>query len=119
MRTPWLLPVVVLALLASPLAAVLCAAGACAVVERAESHCAMARDGGGTAIAAARADCCSDVAPLDPATAVQGLQVASWSIGAAASVTTAPPPAVTAHEPEAVAARGPNELLHRLGALLL
>lgn len=120
MRPLWLLPVLALALLASPLAAVLCAAGACAAEAAVESHCAMAREDAGTAVAAARIECCTDVAPLDPATAAHGPQVVAWPAAGGTAATPAPPAVPAANEPQAAVARsGPNERLHRLGALLL
>ena len=121
MRFRSLPPVLLLALLASPLAAALCAAGtwACAVEPAAESHCAMTRESPGTAVEAASVDCCADVGSFAPATVAQGPQVVV--VATFADVLTAPerPVAPRPSSLEAAVARGGPDALHRLGALLL
>jgi hypothetical protein len=109
-----------LALLASPLAAALCAAGACPVEPAAESHCAMARECSETAVDRSPVDCCGEVAAPDPATVTQAQPVVT--IAVVAGPVPAPDSRLGAKgsAPEVAAARGsPNERLHRLGALLL
>lgn len=123
MRNRWLLPILTLALLAGPLAATLCAAGACAGEPAAEAHCAMARQAPGAGVEATRGDCCTDVVEVEPATALP----ASQAPAVPATGITGRVVALAAHgldpasrERAALAARGgPGERLHRLGALLL
>jgi len=115
-----LLPALMLALLASPLAAVLCAAGACAVEPTAESHCAMAQECSETAVDRSQVDCCGEVAAPDPATVTPAQPVVAIAVVAGPVPTPDSPLGAKGSAPEVAAARGgPNERLHQLGALLL
>lgn len=115
-----LAPVLILALLASPLAAAVCAAGACARGGTpASAHCAMATDTG-TTIEAVAADCCSGPATHDVATMSQDLPLRALTAADATVVEARPQPLAAPGSAHDGSARGaPTERLHQLGVLLL